>query len=356
MNVAVSDPFDVVRDRALPTLALALDPVEVDRRFRQEIASGLRHEFELRAIRVTRYKPARRCVIEYDLDVDDGAWDRRITWLGKVHARHDGASALRLLEALRQAGFDDSSADGIVVPQPIAALPDWKLWLQAKVPGVAAGRLLLQPGATALMRRVAEAAHKLHRAGVPAQRSHTMADELAVLRDRLGRVGSTRPAWQARLAGLLAGCERLAAALPPCPPCPIHRDFYADQLIVDRDRLTLLDFDLYCAGDPGLDIGNFIGHLTELSLRTRGDAAALAHLEDALERDFVELAGEAVRRSVRTYALLTLVRHVYLSTLFAQRRLFTEALLELCEARIASYAPAQGARAACAVSAMNCQP
>src|SRR5437773_3836244 len=30
----------------------------------------------------------------------------------------------------------------------------------------------------------------------------------------------------------------------------------------------LLDFDLYCQGDPALDIGNFVGHLTEQSLRT----------------------------------------------------------------------------------------
>ena len=98
--------------------------------------------------------------------------------------------------------------------------------------------------------------------------------------------------------------------------------------------LYLVDLDLYCDGDPGLDIGNFLGHITEQSLRVLGDPRALADLERAMEERFVELSGEATRAAVRAYATLTLVRHVYLSTLFAERRPFTGTLLELCEERL----------------------
>src|SRR5207249_11416229 len=107
-----------------------------------------------------------------------------------------------------------------------------------------------------------------------------------------------------------------------------------DQVIVDGRRLYLLDFDLYCEGDPGLDVGNFLGHVTEQALRTRGDPAALAGVERALEERFVELSGEATRPAVRAYATLTLARHVYLSTRFPDRRPYTERLLELCEERL----------------------
>jgi hypothetical protein len=41
-----------------------------------------------------------------------------------------------------------------------------------------------------------------------------------------------------------------------------------------------------------------------------------------LEERFVELSGAATRAAVRGYAGLTLVRHIYLSTQFAKRRLF----------------------------------
>ncbi|MDQ3927841.1 MAG: hypothetical protein M3328_01710, partial [Chloroflexota bacterium] len=111
----------------------------------------------------------------------------------------------------------------------------------------------------------------------------------------------------------------------------IHRDFYADQVIASGERLYLLDFDLYCEGDPALDTGNFLGHIKEQSIRTLGDPYALRDVEEAHEERFVELHGEGVRRAVRVYTALTLVRHVYLSTLFPERRRSTQTILELCE-------------------------
>jgi aminoglycoside phosphotransferase (APT) family kinase protein len=105
-------------------------------------------------------------------------------------------------------------------------------------------------------------------------------------------------------------------------------------VIVEGSRLYLLDFDLYCEGDPALDIGNFVGHITEHSLRTLGDPAALATAEAAIEERFVELSGLAARSAVRAYATLTLARHVHLSTLHADRRPYTGALIELCEERL----------------------
>ena len=46
--------------------------------------------------------------------------------------------------------------------------------------------------------------------------------------------------------------------------------------------LWLIDFDLYCLGDPGLDAGNFIGHVTEQALRQYGDAHRLARFEQGM--------------------------------------------------------------------------
>jgi aminoglycoside phosphotransferase (APT) family kinase protein len=126
----------------------------------------------------------------------------------------------------------------------------------------------------------------------------------------------------------------LGATAPVVKACGIHRDFYSAQVIVDGSRLWLIDFDLYCLGDPGLDVGNFLGHVTEQALRERGNANALVHVEHALEERFVELSGEGVRASVRAYTTLTLARHIYLSTRFPERLRLTEQLMELCEARV----------------------
>jgi Ser/Thr protein kinase RdoA (MazF antagonist) len=208
------------------------------------------------------------------------------------------------------------------------------MWFQLKAPGETATRLLAGPGGVALAARVAEAIHKLHTAGIPSGRTHGIAEELRILRDCLTKVMELKPQLGARVQRLEAACRRLGEELPAAVPCGIHRDFYPAQVLVDGSRLFLIDFDLYCMGDAGLDPGNFIGHLIEQAVREFGDECALGGQIAALEERFVSLSGEARRASLRAYATLTLARHVYLSTQFPEREDYTERLLEACERRL----------------------
>jgi Phosphotransferase enzyme family len=349
VEVSVIDPFGAAADPAIPRVNEALDPVVVQRGFARGLPrlAGEDGTVQVRSIRVTRHKPNRRCVIEYSLWVErTDAPAEAVTLLGKMRAGHSGKTGYRILDALWEAGFAADSPDGISVPEPIAYLAELGVWLQRKVPGREATELIAGPGGVALVQRIAEAACKLHKARVPGKRAHSMADEIRILHERLPAVAQVEPdprrarALKERIGRLLEACDRLAAATPPPVPHWVHRDFYPDQVIVDSAagegdaRLYLIDFDNYCEGDPGLDIGNFLGHITEQSLRILGDPAALADREQAMEEHFVALAGEATRPAVRAYAVLTLARHVYLSTLFPARRALTGCLLELCEERL----------------------
>ena len=334
-TIPVVDPFGIAGDLGLPLACLALDPAEVEPQLKQRARfAGTDASVQLRAIRVIRHKPGRRVVLEYDVAVPTPTGIRELTLIGKLRARHHARAAYRLLDALWNAGFAAHSNDGISVPEPAGVISRFNLWLQHKVPGRPLGELLSSSASPALARRVTDAIHKLHCAGVPTERRHTLADELRILHERLPQVAQEHPDWSQRLENVLAACDRLGATLPAPVECGIHRDFYADQVIVDDTRLYLLDFDLYCAGDPALDIGNFAGHIIEQSLRLPDDGLALAQFEHALVERFVELTGPASRHAVAVYTTLTLVRHIYLSTLFPERRAFTGMLLELCEQRL----------------------
>ena len=336
-KIKVSDPFGAVSDKALPTLALALDPNVVKQEFKRGLPrlAGEDGQVIPKSIRVLRHKPGKRCVIAYDVRIERPGQPRgKAIVLGKVRSRRFGNEPYRLLDAIWNAGFKESCADGVAVPEPIGVIPKFQMWLQRWVRGTASGTLFAGPDGVALARRIAEAIHKLHRAGVPTDRTHTMADELRILHECVPRVATLRPDLGPRLGRILKACDRLGASVPAPKPCGIHRDFYPAQVLVDGARLWLVDFDLYCQGDPGLDVGNFIGHLTEESLRTLGDAAGWRHREHAMEDRFVELSGQAVRASVRAYTTLTLVRHIYLSTQFPERTTWTERLVELCEMRL----------------------
>ena len=336
MNFSVSDPFGAANDAAMPMLAAALHP-DTARRALAEVVAHWRGDvssFELQAVRVIRHKAGRRALLEYDLSFASDRGDESVTLIGKARAKGLDLRTPATLTALRQAGFTAEDPRGVAVPETVGAVPQFRMWLQTKVPGVPLTGRLTGADSPALARRVAEAAHQLHAAGAPTERRHTVADELSILRQRYTVLTAERPAWRPRLERLMQACGVLAASLPARPATGIHRDFYPAQILVDGARLWLLDFDLYCAGDPALDLGNFLGHLTELALREHGGPSALRAVEEALEERFIELAGEQTRAAVRAYQTFTLARHVSLSTQYPERTAFTEALIEVCEHRL----------------------
>lgn len=333
-NVFVSDPFNSANDPQMPFLTEAIDPFQVQKR----LTKALSYKFpsiKLHAIRVIRHKLGRRCAIAYDLTLETNNSSQSLVLIGKARAKGLDRHSCQLQRSLWQAGFAEDSADGISVPEPIGIVPEWQMWLQKKVPGTIATDLLAGSNGIALASKIAEAAHKLHKTGIFPRRSHTMADELKILHDRLPKVARQYPQWEKRLELLLEKCDRLGADTPEFLPCSIHRDFYGDQIIVNGDRLYLIDFDLYCQGNPALDIGNFIAHITESSLRILGNPDALADREAAMIERFARFHGEAMRSAIESYATLTLVRHIYISTQISDRSPFTEAILELCERRLA---------------------
>ena len=338
-KIPVVDKYSAGKDDKMSFLTLALDPSMAESCLDEMFSLHRRdyNKFRLLSINVVRYKHNRRCMVEYKMELDGPHKKPEIVKLiGKAHARRLDKSTHDLCRDLWKSGFHNKSTDRISIPEPLGFIPEMQMWFQKKINGDLATGLLVKDAGVELSKRIAEAAHKLHQVNIPCRKKHFIADELDILRERLPLVAKVKPGLKQRLIRLLNNCDRLAATVPVPVHTGIHRDFYADQILIDGDRLYLIDLDLYCKGDPGLDIGNFIGHLTEYSLRVLNDPEALIEQEKALEERFLQLAGCRFRTSVQAYAILTLVRHVYISTTFADRQPYTESLLELCEQRIAT--------------------
>ncbi|HEV8606238.1 MAG TPA: phosphotransferase [Tepidisphaeraceae bacterium] len=334
-NVPVDDPFSAADDPRMPFLADATNPARVSEIF----ATHLPWPARLRALRVIRYKPQRRCLIEYDVETS-GPESTIVALIGKARARRLDKETFHLHGQLWRSGFDDCSEDGICVPEPIALVPPWQMWLQKRVPGIhSIDRLIAHPQSK-LPSRLADAIFKLHRCSVHPARSHTMRNELENLQEKLPLVGQHHPNLRARLQRLLEVCSQVGESLYAAPICPIHRDFYHDQVIVDGSRLYLLDLDLFAMGDPTLDVGNFIGHLIEYGLRKFGSADALAKQQEEMIGRYLELAGKEFEQGIGVYSSLTLTRHIYISTLFEDRTPLIEGILSVCEQRLAAIAQA----------------
>jgi hypothetical protein len=287
----------------------------------------------LQQVRVNRHKPGRRCIIEFTLDTRSRTNAEPLAILGKSRLKGLDTNAHLALESLWGAGFNPSTRS-VCVPQPLGVVPAWRMTLQRKVKGDPAGERLEDPDGPRVAARVAEAIFELHTHGPVPARRHTIDDELQILRVRLQRMREQASAH--RIERLLQKCEQLASALAPSSLRPIHRDFYPDQVLIEGDRVWLTDLDLYSAGDPALDVGNFIAHSIEARLRRYGRGDGISEAESTLETRYVQLAGRRVLPAVRAYTTLSLVRHVHLSTQYPDRLHTTAALLDLCEQRLSA--------------------
>lgn len=325
-------------DAKIPFLADALDCYQAQIQLRRVIPDLRRVNTAI----LVRHKPGRRALIEYQVDTATGT----VTLLGKIRAKGTDWNSYHLQQALWEQGFAADSADGYSVPQPMGVIPGWQMWLQRKVPGAPATNLLPTSTGVSLARRIAALSYKLHRTPVLTNRIQTLQDELHILHERLPLVSQRFPQWQTRIEQVLADCDALASCflMNSASLTGIHRDFYGDQILVDCDRIWLVDLDLYCQGSPALDIGNFIAHMTEQSLRQLGDPAAMRTQEEALREAFIAawteqtaaVPADILRREVDLYTVLTLVRHIHISTRIRARQSCTESILALCETRLLS--------------------
>ncbi len=295
--------------------------------------------FSLETPHLCRHKPGRRALVAYSahLQKKDGTLIEQ-TLLGKIRAKGLDQTTYRLMQTMWQGDFNERNGDGLYVPRPAGALPAFNMWLQEKIDGETTTQFLQKPTGIQIAEAAARALHKLNTRGPAPERQHTLQDELEILQDRLGKASQQFPDWSRRIDAVGDACVQLAAALPPTDPCPIHRDFYPDNLLVASEGLYLLDLDLYTLGNPALDAGNFIGHITEYSLRTLRDPDGLLPFETAFVDTYAALTGSHIRESIDIYKTLTLARHIQISSLFPDRRLFTEAILTCCEQRLQLHA------------------
>ncbi|MEN9677853.1 MAG: hypothetical protein RIS76_3749 [Verrucomicrobiota bacterium] len=326
-----------VSDPALPQLDTALCCVSMAPLLTEAMArAGLPSDgLVLESADLRRHKTGRRALVEYRLrSTMPSAAGPVFRVLGKLRRRGLDDANLGFLQQLGRGEFHRHSPDGSSIPAVMGTVPCLGLWLQEVVSGASLSELLATPLARPTVRRAADAIHKLHRQTLPLLRRHTSGHELGILEVHLGAVAGDRPEWRPRLSRILDQCRRLVAALPEVSAAPLHRDFYHDQVLVDGERLWLVDFDLLCAGDPALDVGNFAGHLLELAVREPAQRAHLESLAAVFLGRYQELAPSVPSFVLEAYTTLTLVRHISLSTRFEARRPFTAHLLDLCEHRL----------------------
>lgn len=313
-------------DPAMPMLSEALDPRAMTEYLRTS-SPALSEEFgdfDVESVRIVKHKPGRRCLIEYGLRSSRRSRvARRRSLLGKVRAKGLDKHSYAIQQALWNAGFDDLASDGISAPRTLGTIPDLHMWLQEKVPGQVVTELIGRVDGLSLAPRIGEALQKLHETNVPTSRCWSFDDELAILTKSLPAVAEKHPSLSGTVCEILEGCHDAVANMSDHPACGIHRDFHPDQILVDGERLWLVDLDLYSQGHPAIDIGNFCGHLLESAVRNEHDCSILNDFEEIFRQDVVMRMPTLNADDIHHCTTLTLARLIILSSQYSTRRAYT---------------------------------
>ena len=200
--------------------------------------------------RVLGYKPLHRCVLRGE---ESPAGD----WIAKLYG---GNRDTQVAETYAQLG-DCDAAGPVFIPRPEQHdRPRRTLRWRASPGEPLLQSLAIQPR-PALVRQAAEVIAHLHGHDICWVQRHTPDDELATAGRWARFAASVSPALHDRLAQTLDGLRATAAKLPAGAYVPSHRDFYDKQILVDGERIALIDLDMACLAEPELDLGNFLAHL-----------------------------------------------------------------------------------------------
>ncbi|MFQ6027807.1 MAG: aminoglycoside phosphotransferase family protein, partial [Dehalococcoidia bacterium] len=184
---------------------------------------------------------------------------------------------------------------GVNLPRPLGFISSLHLSLQEYVPGAPLRRLVDTPDFLERVKQAASSIATIHRTEVPAIRQRTTGRVLESLAGRVAIVSELQPdlgrQFHELTADLFPEVERHTEIRGP-----VHRDFHLGNVLVDKDRLTLIDWDRTCHGDSLLDVGHFLASLQRVSLRNKGSVSALAEAKQGFLEEYLNHSQERENR------------------------------------------------------------
>ncbi|MDQ4129155.1 MAG: hypothetical protein M3151_14610 [Actinomycetota bacterium] len=254
------------RDRWLPNLPLLVEgpPFGVEAPLLESFGPG---DWRVEAWRAdpVRYLFEMRATLRLTVRASDAATgaEREKRFYAKVYADEEGERTHKVLRALwENAATGD---EHFTVGRPVVYLPDLGTSIQEEVNGPTVKHVLIQEnGDVTLVRRVARALAAMHLGEPVTSRRRRPQREASIMRKAGEVLPLACPHLRAEIEEIVAA---VVADLREVPPAPTHCDLLAVHVLVEGDRLALIDLDEFAAADPILDVARFLGPLATAPLR-----------------------------------------------------------------------------------------
>lgn len=215
-----------------------------------------------------RYQAGSRATLRLTGRARDSVTDRteERRFYAKIYqAEEKGEQTYQVMRAL----WDKASAggEGFTVGRPIAYLSDLRTLVQEEAPGATLRDVLIREDeATPAVRRAARALATLHLDHLPTPQHRHLQDQIYDLEKRVELLRRACPHLGPEIEEV-AGA--VVAGLEEGPLAPTHCDLSLGHILLDGDRLSLLDLDAFAEADPILDVANVLSQLAVMPLMIR---------------------------------------------------------------------------------------
>ncbi|MFQ5600770.1 MAG: phosphotransferase family protein, partial [Candidatus Krumholzibacteriia bacterium] len=267
-------------DSELAGLRLVAHPKRIQRILYESVPSYPQHVWRIsdRRLRATtvRYKPEKRAVLRIDTRAthrSSGQHERLCVYM-RTYSDDRGRAIHALMHELH-AQFQQRP--GPVLPRPFVYLADQRCLFMEGLEGDPMLELLDGSIGEDCVTRVATDLVALHRCGAASVPGRSAADLLQDARATESTLVQVAPELRDDVQEILRILDTRRPDSRRAAEGFVHGDFHHGQVLVQSDRVAILDFDRSYVGDPLADVGNFCAHLRVLQAQKRiADAGGLS--------------------------------------------------------------------------------
>ncbi len=239
--------------------------------------------------------------------------------------RSKGRHEYLAMRLLWEKGFDHDS--DLRVPRPFSFFEELGLLIQERASGALLRKTLNRhsPGASADLKAAARWLIKLHQIAADSEKIGQPADDETTIEDCAHRIGSRKPQLLPKLEELGSLIRMKLSSFNPVRFTLVHGDFQCDNILVRKEKVTVIDFGRFCKSDPARDLGCMIAQArTSGVLVSTSLPSVLPRLQPFWEEYLAVVSGEereSLSERTCTYAALKYLENIdYISSFASERR------------------------------------
>ena len=269
---------------------------------------------------VMRYKPGHLCTVGYSVRLEHPRSPAAVTrqFFGKVFRDDRWQHRYALLEATWQAAC--ASGGAWHAARPVASVPGWRFVLQEGVTGQQFRDVVAylpdnasEPQLSEAERRVravATAVRAMQLAPIALGPRCDFASLLECQDSNLEYLWQCQPVLAGELTRLRRELAKLERTIPMQPLVFAHGDLAHGNVLLDGERVGIIDFDKAGQAEPAYDVAYFLTHLSSFGIRRAGRQCNVARLREAFRSAYLGMAPEVSPRRLALYEALDLSAYV----------------------------------------------